>query len=516
MVIPVTILSRVPLSDLKQDRLGPVGLSQRGRLGFLLRDSVLYGGAGALSKAFALITFPLLARHFSVGDYGVLDFFLVLVSVTTLLFIFGQDSAVARYFYEHEEAAERRQIVSQSLVFQLVGVAVFWPLLWLWSAPLSAVLLDSRDTQSLFRIVLLQLPFALLINFAQNILKWTFDRKKFLLMSLGFTTVQAILLVATVSVLDVGIAGVLLVSLSTSVCFGLLGVVFVRRWLVWPRDLRYLRVLLPFAAPYGLICVMGACSPTLERTLIIQLLDAESLGLYAAGAKAAMLIGLLVTAFQTAWGPFSLSIYKQSDAGVTYNLVLKFFSIGMCVSVFALSIIAYPLIYFLASDRFTGAVVVVFPLTMALAIQATSWITEVGIGLAKRTHLNLYGHAASLAVTFGAIELLAPLVGLPGVGVGVLLGQATKAVVASWLAQRAYALPWGFLPVLGLFAFALTAGGAGMVAMQLFGVLAYSGAMAVALGGTVLIGWILVFDSDDRVRIMSTVLAIRTGLHLFR
>lgn len=496
------------MSEPKQVDPGPVGLSQRGRLGFLLKDSVLYGGAGALSKAFALITFPLLARHFTVEDYGVLDFFLVLVSVMALLFIFGQDSAVSRFFYEHEDTAERRQIISQSLAFQLAGLFVFLPLLWLWAGPLSALLFDDPQAEPLFRIVLLQLPFVLLMNFTQNLLKWTFDRKRFLIMSLGFTAVQATLLVTAVLVLDVGIAGVLFVSLFTSICFGLLGVVFVRRWLVRPRNFKYLGVLVPFAAPYGVIGVLSAFSPTLERMLTIQLLDAESLGLYAAGTKAAMLIGLLVTAFQTAWGPFSLSIYKQSDAGLTYNWVLKFFSIGMCVSVFALSIVAYPLIYFLASDRFTGAVVVVFPLTMALAIQATSWITEVGIGLAKRTHLNLYGHATSLLVTFGSIVALAPVMGLPGIGVGVLLGQAAKAVVASWLAQRAYPLPWRFLPVFGLFGFALAGGGVGMAVQQLFGVLAYSITMAMALGGTVLIGWLLVLDSADRVRIMNSSFAI--------
>lgn len=499
------------MSEPEQGSLGPGGLSLRGRLSFLLKDSALYGGAGAISKAFALITFPLLARHFSVGDYGVLDFFLVLVSVMALLFIFGQDSAVARYFYEYEDRLERQQIISQSLVFQLAGLAVFLPLLWLWASPISVVLLDVPEASALFQIVLMQLPFVLLINFTQNLLKWTFQRKRFLIMSLGFTTVQAILLVMAVLILDVGIAGVLLVSLCTSVCFGLLGLVFVRRWLVRPRDFRHLRVLLPFAAPYGLICVLGAFSPTLERMLTIQLLDAESLGLYAAGTKAAMLIGLLVTAFQTAWGPFSLSIYKQSDAGVTYNWVLKFFSIGMCISVFSLSILAYPLIYVLASDRFTGAVVVVFPLTMALAIQATSWITEVGIGLAKRTHLNLYGHVTSLFVTFGAIVVLAPVMGLPGIGVGVLLGQAAKAVVASWLAQRAYPLAWSFSPVLGLFGYALVVGAIGMAVQQLFGALAYSITMALALCGTVFVGWFLVLNASDRFRIRNAVLALRTG-----
>jgi len=53
----------------------PSGLSHAGRLKFLARDSVVYGGAAAISRAFALITFPLLAQHFSVADYGIIDLF---------------------------------------------------------------------------------------------------------------------------------------------------------------------------------------------------------------------------------------------------------------------------------------------------------------------------------------------------------------------------------------------------------------------------------------------------------
>ena len=63
------------------------------RLRFVARDSALYGGAAALNKAFALITFPLLARHFSVADYGLIDFFSVLAGLLATFFIFGQGSA---------------------------------------------------------------------------------------------------------------------------------------------------------------------------------------------------------------------------------------------------------------------------------------------------------------------------------------------------------------------------------------------------------------------------------------
>ena len=68
----------------------------RTRLGFLIKDSLVYGGAAAISQAFSLITFPLLTRHFAVEEYGVLDYFMVLSSFLVTLFIFGQDSATDR------------------------------------------------------------------------------------------------------------------------------------------------------------------------------------------------------------------------------------------------------------------------------------------------------------------------------------------------------------------------------------------------------------------------------------
>lgn len=486
------------------------GLTTKGRLQFLLRDATLYGGAAAISKAFALITFPLLARHFSVEEYGVIDYFLVLGSLLAFFFIFGQDSAVARFFYEHEETDTRRQLISQSLIFQTAGLALLLPLLWLGAGWLTGIMIAAPDREFLFKIVLLQLPFLLLINFSQNLLKWTFARARFLTMSLGYTVVQASLLLVAVLVFDVGIDGVLMVSLATSAIFGALGVFFVRQWLALPTDFSRLREMLPFAIPYGITCMAGAFSPTLERTLTSSLLGAESLGLYAAATKMAMLMGLLVSAFQTAWGPFSLSIYKQADAGHTYNLVFKLFALAACVAALTLTLLAQPLIVFLATDRYLGAAVVVFPLAIGLAIQATSWITEIGIGISKRSHLSLYAYAAAIGVTLAGILFFTPIFGLFGVGLGVLSGHVAKAVVASRLAQRAYPLPWQYAPVVLLMTFSVVCGLASIWMGEHHGALVGN----LLLGGSIFlvvgVGWLVLFSPVDRIRIKA--LLMRRGV----
>ena len=70
----------------------PVSLFQKERLLFLFKDTIVYGSASAISRAFSLITFPILARFFSVSDYGKLDFLLIISGFLSTLLIFGQDS----------------------------------------------------------------------------------------------------------------------------------------------------------------------------------------------------------------------------------------------------------------------------------------------------------------------------------------------------------------------------------------------------------------------------------------
>ncbi len=481
----------------------PVILSLRGRLSFLLKDSILYGGAAALSKAFALITFPLLARHFSVAEYGVLDYFLALASLGAIFFVFGQDSAVARYFYEYESIEDRRQLISQSLVFQLFGLTLFVPVLWFSAGWLTQILIAATDRVLLFKIILAQLPFLLIINFSQNLLKWTFARSRFLTMSLGFTGVHAALLVVAVLYFDASIAGVLWVGFATSVVFAALGLFFVRGWLARPKDFQRLREMLPFALPYGVICLAGAFSPTLERTLINSLLGAEAMGLYAAATKMAMLIALLVSAFQTAWGPFSLSLHKQADAARTFNWVLKLFVVGICLAVLFITLLSQPLIHFLATDRYASAAIVVFPLVMGLAIQATSWITEIGIGLSKRSYLSLFAYSVAILVTLIGIWLLTPLFGLLGVGLGVLLGHMAKAFVASWLAQRAHPLPWHYGPVV-LVLFVTLMGGLVATWLQVeHGSFPANTAIIMSMLSVLGVGWLAVLNKNDRQRVLA-------------
>lgn len=475
------------------------------RLRRLAKDSVVYGSAAALNKAFALITFPLLARHFSLVDYGVVDLFSFIIALLAILLMFGQDSAVARFLYEQEDDLSRSQVVSQALALQCLLLMIAIPVMWWSSDRISQNLSSYPRAGTLLRTALLQLPFLVFASFAQGLLRWTFERTRYLVISVGAVALNTTLLVIGVFWFDLDVVGVFQVALAVQAVFAALGLMFIKKWLVWPNGIHMLRRMLPYAIPYGIICSIGAVVPMLERLFVSTLIGGEELGLYAAGAKVAMLLSLLIFAFQSGWGPFSLAIHKDPLASRTYNIVLKVFSMGICVAVLGLSALAQPIITVLATDRFEGAGVVVFPLAMGAAIMATSWITEIGISISKRSHLHLFSYGAFLLSAGLAIVLLTRNFGMIGVAFGVMIGQAVLGVTATWLAWRAYPMHWEFKGAAQALLFTLLFGLVATWVRTRYGALPSS--LTFAAGAILLpiLGWCVILNSHERSKILGYI-----------
>ena len=474
----------------------------RGHLKFLAKDSVIYGLGAAFNRAITLITFPLLARHFSVQDFGIIDLLNTLVVLVITLLVFGQDSAVARYFYDDENKVARQQVVSQSFAFQLGILALAIPPMLMLSRPLSELLTLGADGESIIRLMVLQLPFFLLINFSQGILKWTFRRGPFLFISVGSTlgTLAGLLLALEYS--DLSVVDLFTIYLAVRATFGLAGLWFVRQWLSWPTGFDKLRLLVPFAVPFGIVCAITALVPFIERHVVASLIGTEALGIFAAGAKVAMLIALVINAFETSWGPFSLSIFREPDASRTFRAVLNVVVVGLCGTTLLLTAFGDLVVILLGSSKYAGAGQVVFALTMALTIQSIGAITEVGIMFSKRTHLKLYAYGLGLLVSAVAIPLLGSRFGVAGVAWGSLAGYTCKTVLEAWLAQRAHQIHWQFAGPISICVLTLMIG---LMHQLWFDQAVLYGVRWIPLVGLLLLlglVWFVMLDSGDRVRVL--------------
>lgn len=480
-----------------------------GSLRFLASDTAVYGGAAAISKAAALITFPLLARSYSVAEYGIIDFFLVFGTLAALLLVFGQDSAVGRYFWLHEEEYDRRRLISQVFLCHIVtSIAVLVPVLALRET-LGPRLLAVPDAGALLGVVLLQVPFLMLINFCRNLLKWTFARRGFLLLTLGATALQTCVLVIGVVIYDVSVFGVLAIYTVTNALVAAFGVYLIREWLVWPDGLTGFWAVIRYALPLGVVSVLGALTPFVERTLVSNLLELEDLGLLAAAAKTGMFLAMATSAFQTAWGPFYLSQHKQPGHPETFDRIFRMFTLGICIVVLIFAALVVPLLQFLASERYIPAYEVAVLIAVALAIQGIGWITEIGIHISLRSYFLPVGYALGLVCSLVVLWFLLPRIGLIAAGFGVVLANSAIALTLALIAQKTHPMPWSFRPVFMAVSAMVLIVILALAAGRWGGTLTFSAVTIFGLLAFVPVGMHWLLTNSERERFLSRVMAWR-------
>ncbi|WP_133366367.1 lipopolysaccharide biosynthesis protein [Qipengyuania sediminis] len=470
--------------------------STRQRLRFLATDTAVYGLASTFSKSFSLLLFPILTRSMSVADYGRLDLALYMAMLLGLAMIWGQDSAVARLFFEDEERDRRRRTVTQALVLVLAQAALFAAAALLLLRILSADLLGPESRQ-MMAVVVAYAAVSAILSFCQALLKWTFQRNRYIAIAMGMPAANLIVLLVLAGSDSFGALMALMTMTCVSAVFAVMALVMVRRWLIVPRDAAMFAKLVPLAVPYGLIAVIAALAPLVERGVVEDRFGAASLGLYAAAAKLASIATMLAMAFQMSWGPFAYALYKEADHARTYNLVLRGFSAVMCVTVLTLALAAAPLAGLLAGDRYLGAAPYVFPLAMAFGLQAIGWVTEIGIHLAKRPQLNLIGFSALILISLVGIVMLSDVLGIIGVPLGAMAGQLAMLIISASVAQRVYPIAWDYGVPAASIAVTVAAGLLGTFAAGALAPWFYIGGILALIAINVLFG----LSGDDRRRV---------------
>jgi O-antigen/teichoic acid export membrane protein len=473
--------------------------SIRQRLGFLAKDSVIYGGAATLSKMLNLLILPILTRLFSNAEYGALDVMTVWGGIFIAVIIMGQDSAIARFYYEEEDEDERRQIISQAIIIELVGCVALTLAGWFGGEYILGEIYGMAEYRDLFRLLVLSFPFVVALRFSSNLLRWTFARWQFVTVAFGSVAGVIGLTIFAVVQLELGMRGVFGAQIVGNGIFAILGLYFCRKHFAMPKHFRFGRALLGYGFPYMVVALATCVIPAIDRALITQYIGLDELGSYAIGYRYAFMIMLPIQAFTSAYMPFAFVIYKEASAQETYDRVLTLAISGFALVSVAMVAVAEPVIELVASARYLPGYVAVLPILMGLVVQVMSQITGIGVDLSKKTQYHLLIRSVGIGGSALFMWLLVEPLGMVGVGIGFLLGKIAQAVVFTVVAYRVYPLRYSWGRPLMVIALALASG----TAMQWFTLetmlmqIGFRTAVLVVLSTLM---WFVMFSADERVK----------------
>ena len=278
----------------------------------LAGDSLIYGLGSLVPALLGLLTVPFVARALDSSDYGRLELVTTTVSLAVVVLDCGLSSAMARFFLDlpPEDVAGRRSIVS-SASFVTLGSSMIVALLAIALAGPAAPHIG-EDGRLLIVLAALSLPLTILTQVTRETMRLQFRPWRYLTAVVLAGVPTAVLAVLSVTVLDLGVIGILAATAVGLSIAGGYGIVQARTLLSGRASRTALRRMLAFGLPLvpGTLALWGMAYA--DRVILGSVAGTDAVGVYAIANRVTMPLALLSTAIGIAYLPFMFELARDS------------------------------------------------------------------------------------------------------------------------------------------------------------------------------------------------------------
>jgi|GEM_PF-2056886 len=478
-------------------------------LKLLGRDTILYGIAGSLQRLAPLFIVPILTRSLTQEEYGIYDTAIAAAMMLGGFAVVGQDNAVARFLHDDRSMAARSVVATSGFIIQFVAVIIFIGVIVLSGERIGSLLFVGKaDLVTTWTLALWIVPGFSLFLFAQNLLKWTLMGKWYLALSGVFTGMSIGLAVVMIVALGLEVKGAVAAQISAYGTMALIGCFSVRKYIDFNRMTalrRNLVDMLRYGLPFVFVMVISNALPVIDRFFIVRFDTAANLGVYALGLKVAMLMMLVVSTFQIAFGPISLSMWEEEHAPATFRSLARIVMVGLGFFALLLAANGQILLIFLGGGGYGGAIFLLPFLCGAMVLTGLLSFTTLGIYKSKKSRYNLVVIVFGLVTALVSNALLVPLLGIVGAAMSAVMVQGAMNVCAYLLSTRYYESAIDIMDVIRTFGFLAIGMGViyvGFLNSQsvLFKTLTFCTPFMFFV-----IGWLWVLKTDERGQIIEVL-----------
>lgn len=395
----------------------------------LLRASALYGAAGVVGKAGALVTVPVVTRALGPAEYGILDLSTSMIGLATLVGGLSAELPTARLAADHRE---HRNALLTTYAVTVLAITALIAVFLIVAHDLVAAAVWNEPAAGPVVIAASGAIFLTSIQLATwNIHRLQDRPKSYAALSLIDIVLKASLIVA-VAFADAQAADIVTVYLGVAGVGAVAGIWSVRsdltrRILPWA-----IRPMIVSGAVFTVIAVSFIAAGFAVRSLLSGEAGQTAVGHMGVAVRLASALSLPLAAFQFAWAPPSIAasqsfasrrMFGQSTLGV---LVIGGFAAVLVGGA------ATEAVTVLAGAEFEPAAAAVPGLAASTVLAAAFFMLGVGMSAARLSLLR----AAMAAVAGAAIQFivtavaLGPLGDLPAVGAASVVGHACAVLLA--------------------------------------------------------------------------------------
>jgi O-antigen/teichoic acid export membrane protein len=414
----------------------------------LFSDSVVYTVGGAISRAVGFFMLPVYTRIFTLSEYGSIDMLVTINAFLVALINMGMESALSFYFFEQKKNGRKAQavIVSSILQWKVISGSVLVLLACLASPLLNKLLFGGELTIWHFLITFSYGLFSQVLKQCSDTYRLLYKPWKFILLNLGNSLLGAGLIIILVIFLGTGIKGYFLGSVIAALILSIIGWRSLKTYLDFSRfHTNWWPELIKFGAPLIPVALGVYILRASDRWFISAYLGQDMLGIYAVGAKMAIIIFMLIQTFRQAWLPIAMDVINNDQDPAFFRKVSRFY-LGMgSLAILYLTAISPYLIKFLATPDFYESYVLVGILTWNALFYGFQAILSVGLWKVKKTAWASFSVlvAALCNIIFNAYAV--PRYGYVGAAISTAISYVIWNTLTLIIAERFFRIRFPFI-----------------------------------------------------------------------
>jgi O-antigen/teichoic acid export membrane protein len=406
------------------------------------KDIAIYGVTNTIYALVQFITMPLVVKGMNMEDIANWNILLptgvLLSSITT----FGMDSSVVRYIADTDSHAEHRKIFSTGfIVIFLLSILAGIFLYLFTSGAMSQMHLPESQTHSYW--LMLAWFIGLVVNqYCLNWLKYTFRRKPFIILMFLQSIVYLIIILAFIYSRKLTVANVMWALVISQWFNALIFILIQRKMFVLYLGSDLLKKLFVYGLPSMLIVFGMNLVLSLDRYVLTGHLTKEQFAIYTQAIRICAIVSMLVSSFNFAFLPTSMSIINSEDAGATFSRIHSYYLLIM--TFFGLAFIACGklAILILSGAEYLPAYQY-FPLmVLAFILYGLYSFAQIGIIKSKKIVYGLYVVMGGIVTAYIVDVLLVNPLGGFGTAIGFVVALIIMLFMANKISKKDIVIPY--------------------------------------------------------------------------
>lgn len=408
-----------------------------------LKDAGIYMIPGVISRGLTFFLLPLYTRALGPAEYGMLDLFLIIGSLINVTIALEVNQGLSFYHAQSKEEGERRSYASTAFWFTLFCYGAFLVLCMFFARPLATLIVGHEGAAGAFRLAVIYMFFQGIFLFLQNQLRWELRSRDYAISHITMTLVTTAGVVLGAFVLKAGLTGILYGLIAGVVAATALSLVRLLKTLLPVFNRPQLREMLGYSLPLVPASLCVFLSLYVDRAMINYMLTLEDVGIYAAGARIAVMFGSVLSGVNIALTPLILKHHKEPETPAHIARIFHACFAVALVLFFGLYLFVDELFWLMTTPEFFSARMVT-PWLVAATLLANMYIFTPGIFLAKKTHLVLWINVGGVVSNILLNLLLIPHFGIVGAGIATAAAALLTFLLYLHFNQRTYplALKW--------------------------------------------------------------------------